>query len=456
MMHFEVKKNLIFLLNLSFAVDIICFLFSVWFSSLNIFLFNSINLLYISSYFQMYQVEDSYKVYQHLLSDNKGGPNKQQVDSNDENPAAAAKKPVQDNQPKKQPSSNENPQSKESGEQNNQQQQTHTPNDQNESLPVKKEEPDKKIEEKTPNDEKTKPLKAKATKAKQKKKQSEEKNKVSTLKASSSDTSETNSKSKNKTIEKKASSKRKETKKKEETSVIKPVETTSRGCSPINIIYSASIAIQTETINTQRKIAATQTDSSLKSLQSVGTDPIKEIQTHPPPKNEHQITSQVIRVQTSHASKKHEDYMMFSNMNGAPPQTPDGPRFSQDGSQLMYTHPGVQANLIEQLHTFQTQGFVCDIIMRVEGVDFKAHKIVLAASSPYFAELFRNVNAIRTDRLILEGLKPQSVAAMLGYFYLAKLIIDEEDVEDLLDAAHYFKVGMLYVSLNFLLCGYSK
>ncbi|XP_066923791.1 kelch-like protein 3 [Clytia hemisphaerica] len=173
--------------------------------------------------------------------------------------------------------------------------------------------------------------------------------------------------------------------------------------------------------------------------QSIGTDPIEEIQVSistPPNDSE----GPIIRVSTSQVGKKTSSGPIIK-ANGLIPPTPDGPRFRQDGSQLTYTHPGVQAELIEKLHSFQTQGFNCDVLMRVGGVDFKAHKIVLAASSPYFATLFRKMNSIRTDRLILEGLQPQSVAAMLGYFYLAKLTIDEEDVEELLDAAHYFQTN---------------
>lgn len=342
----------------------------------------------------MFQVGESYKVYQRLNQSTA------KEESNGE------KGEPEEDQPKPNPKVDQ-PQKNENEEK---------------SEPVKETEKDK------PKDEPRKASKTKTIKPKQTKKQTTKKKKAN-------DADETENMPKKKTSAKKASSKRKERTKEEV--ITNTVETISRGCSPINTTYAASIAIQTEPTHVQRKMVETQTDPP--TLQSVGTDPIKENQPSPQ-KTEQQITSQVIRVQTSKSPKRHNDHNLFNNTNGALPQTPDGPRFTQDGSQLMYTHPGVQANLIEKLHTFQTQGFVCDIIMRVDGVDFKAHKIVLAASSPYFAELFRNVNAIRTDRLILEGLKPQSVAAMLGYFYLAKLIIDEEDVEDLLDAAHYFKV----------------
>lgn len=121
------------------------------------------------------------------------------------------------------------------------------------------------------------------------------------------------------------------------------------------------------------------------------------------------------------------------------PPTPEGPKFQQNGSSLTYTHPGVQDDMLQKLNALRTTGELCDVVIKVQGIEFRAHKIVLSSSCSYFAELFRNIKTVRIDRLILEGLTAHSVAAMLGYFYLAKLIIDAEDIEELIDAAYYFK-----------------
>ena len=136
----------------------------------------------------------------------------------------------------------------------------------------------------------------------------------------------------------------------------------------------------------------------------------------------------------------------------AVPPTPEGTKFQQSGTQLTYTHPGVQSDTLQNLYGQQMRGEMCDVLIRVENVDFKAHKIVLAAACPYFSNLFKDVRTVRIDRLILEGLTAQSVAAMIGYFYLAKLIIDAEDVEELLEAAYYFKVYMCLLDNILSIC----
>ena len=411
----------------------------------------------------MLQVEDNYKVYQHLSSDKKPkrlNNGEQPPKSSPKNAGKKAKdlkkEPSKEEDPQQVVTSDGTPKDQEPKKSPDPQQvvaSDDTPQDQEpkKSPPQKPKiiAAEKKAEnqtspktEKSEIEESTKP--SAANEETKPKKQAKKKGAKSKTQPNGND--DEKDKPKKKTAKTKEAKTTKQKKAADPTSV--KVLTTTRGCSPINITNVASIAVQTDQ-NHKKQQKAIETQTPCKSLQSIGTDPIQEIQQ---PKHDHQpIASHVIRVQTSNNSKQNDlNNMFFSNMNGAPPQTPDGPRFSQDGSQLMYTHPGVQANLVEKLHTFQTQGFVCDIIMRVDGIDFKAHKIVLAASSPYFAELFRNVNTIRTDKLILEGLQPQSVAAMLGYFYLAKLIIDEEDVEDLLDAAHYFKVCVKIFVIHFL------
>lgn len=127
--------------------------------------------------------------------------------------------------------------------------------------------------------------------------------------------------------------------------------------------------------------------------------------------------------------------------NTPQPPTPEGPRFVQEGTQLTFTHPGVQNDILKNLYSLQMRGDMCDVLIRVEGVDFKCHKIVLSAACPYFADLFKEIKSVRMDRLILEGLSAQSVAAMIGYFYMARLIVDVDDVEELLESAYYFKTN---------------
>lgn len=50
--------------------------------------------------------------------------------------------------------------------------------------------------------------------------------------------------------------------------------------------------------------------------------------------------------------------------------------------------PWHSGKVLEQLNRQRKQGLLCDCTFVVDGVDFKAHKAVLAACSVYFRTLF--------------------------------------------------------------------
>jgi len=50
--------------------------------------------------------------------------------------------------------------------------------------------------------------------------------------------------------------------------------------------------------------------------------------------------------------------------------------------------PWHSTEVLEQLNRQRKQGLLCDCTFVVDGVDFKAHKAVLAACSVYFRTLF--------------------------------------------------------------------
>lgn len=131
--------------------------------------------------------------------------------------------------------------------------------------------------------------------------------------------------------------------------------------------------------------------------------------------------------------------------------TSDVPRFLQDGTQLIFSHPGVQNAFLSNLYALQMRGDMCDVLIRVEGIDFKCHKIVLAAACPYFSDLFKDNKSVRIDRLILEGLSSQSIEAMICYFYTARLIVDADDVEEVLESAYYLRMtDVVYLCIDYL------
>uniref|UniRef100_A0A8C5A080 BTB domain-containing protein n=1 Tax=Gadus morhua TaxID=8049 RepID=A0A8C5A080_GADMO len=48
--------------------------------------------------------------------------------------------------------------------------------------------------------------------------------------------------------------------------------------------------------------------------------------------------------------------------------------------------PDFSNSVLSHLNRLRLQGRLCDIVVSVEGEGFRAHKVVLAASSPYFRD----------------------------------------------------------------------
>lgn len=54
------------------------------------------------------------------------------------------------------------------------------------------------------------------------------------------------------------------------------------------------------------------------------------------------------------------------------------------GSVVQVCFPRAQTSVLDSLNRQREEGHLCDLSIHVQGLVFKAHRCVLAASSPYF------------------------------------------------------------------------
>lgn len=134
--------------------------------------------------------------------------------------------------------------------------------------------------------------------------------------------------------------------------------------------------------------------------------------------------------------------------------------------------PWHSGKVLEQLNRQRKQGLLCDCTFVVDGVDFKAHKAVLAACSVYFRTLFLDQkdvvhldisnaaggssSSLNTMKPILDNNKCNhhccatrpvlllTVVAGLGqvleFMYTAKLSLSSQNVEDVLAVANFLQM----------------
>ena len=97
---------------------------------------------------------------------------------------------------------------------------------------------------------------------------------------------------------------------------------------------------------------------------------------------------------------------------------------------------------LDYLNSMRESGTLCDIILIVEGVQFPAHKVVLAACSPYFQAMFTSSFKEKyMSRQEIHGISSEAFSILLSFIYNGKdLVIKDDNVESLLEASSFLQL----------------
>ncbi|XP_006893700.1 PREDICTED: zinc finger and BTB domain-containing protein 49 [Elephantulus edwardii] len=97
-------------------------------------------------------------------------------------------------------------------------------------------------------------------------------------------------------------------------------------------------------------------------------------------------------------------------------------------------------HLLQQLQEQRIQGLLCDCMLVVRGVCFKAHKNVLAAFSQYFRGLFQNSSGQKSDVFHLDLKNVSGIGHILDFMYTSRLDLTADNVQVMLDIAQCLQV----------------
>lgn len=82
--------------------------------------------------------------------------------------------------------------------------------------------------------------------------------------------------------------------------------------------------------------------------------------------------------------------------------------------------------------------------MIVLGTVFKAHKLILAACSKNFAELFESAPPSASCVVILEATSAENMSALLEFMYKGEVHVSQEALNSFLKAAENLQVCFIY------------
>ncbi|KAG2458612.1 kelch-like protein 40b [Polypterus senegalus] len=120
----------------------------------------------------------------------------------------------------------------------------------------------------------------------------------------------------------------------------------------------------------------------------------------------------------------------------------------QDEEQRMYQQTLLQDGLNDLL---ETDKFV-DCVLKVKGKEFRCHRLVLAACSPYFRAMFlSDMEESKKKEIVMEDVEPEIMGLLIKYIYTSEIEITEKNVQDIFAAANMFQVPSIFtVCVSFL------
>ena len=124
-------------------------------------------------------------------------------------------------------------------------------------------------------------------------------------------------------------------------------------------------------------------------------------------------------------------------------------------SQPMNADPSQHCQeLIERLDALRKNESFSDVTIVVKGREFKAHKLVLAAASPFFLSLLESGMKESNEQLIrieLEEAIPTVMEDVLKYIYTGTVPMTEERSHNLIATADYLLLpGLKTLAGNFM------
>ncbi|XP_057671404.1 ring canal kelch homolog [Diorhabda carinulata] len=92
------------------------------------------------------------------------------------------------------------------------------------------------------------------------------------------------------------------------------------------------------------------------------------------------------------------------------------------------------------MNLMRKQKLLCDVVLVAGDAEIAAHKMVLAACSPYFYAMFSSFEESRQDRIVLQEVDQQALMLLIEYVYTSEVSVTEDNVQVLLPAANLLQL----------------
>ena len=109
--------------------------------------------------------------------------------------------------------------------------------------------------------------------------------------------------------------------------------------------------------------------------------------------------------------------------------------------EIVGNHEKTSFSVFHEMRSFDE---LCDITLKVNGKEIRAHRVILAACSPYFrAMLTAGFVESNLGTISLQDCEENAVEKLVEFLYTCKLNLNETDVENILNAAALFQMYLV-------------
>ncbi|XP_055964568.1 zinc finger and BTB domain-containing protein 37 [Sorex fumeus] len=110
----------------------------------------------------------------------------------------------------------------------------------------------------------------------------------------------------------------------------------------------------------------------------------------------------------------------------------------EKGGNIHLEIPDFSNSVLSHLNQLRMQGRLCDIVVHVQGQAFRAHKVVLAASSPYFRD---HMSLTEMNTVSISVIKnPTVFEQLLSFCYTGRICLQLADIISYLTAASFLQM----------------
>uniref|UniRef100_A0A146LF72 Kelch-like protein diablo n=2 Tax=Lygus hesperus TaxID=30085 RepID=A0A146LF72_LYGHE len=114
---------------------------------------------------------------------------------------------------------------------------------------------------------------------------------------------------------------------------------------------------------------------------------------------------------------------------------------TNDTTDMTFCMTNYHKGVLKMMSMMRTHHMLTDVKLIVSSETFEAHKLMLAAASPYFKAMFLSSLAESKQNIVtLNGLEPDMVGLLLDYAYTNQILITRTNVQALLSAANLLQI----------------